>query len=88
MRPPDHPPNLAGCRALWAKVCDDVDRLSDREVIEQAENFVSSYDTIGRVAEEHDAPLAPEHLPALDPSTVADVAAFVAELRYALGRRS
>jgi hypothetical protein len=85
---PDQHPDVAACRALWATIADDVDDLSDGEVIARAESFVDSYETTGRVAEEHDAPLQPDHLPALDLSTVADVAAFVAELRYALGRRS
>lgn len=83
-----HPERVEDCRAVLAQAFEDVADLSDREVIDRAEMIDRTSQTMGEVAEQLDAPLEPEHLPALDLSGAGDLTAFLAELRSALRCRS
>jgi hypothetical protein len=74
------------CREVLAQIFEDVEQLSDQEVIERAEMIVGGTETLGAIAEQLGAPLAPDHLPALDPSMAADVTVLQAELHLCLER--
>lgn len=78
---PPHPDKVAACREVLRQLLDDADDLADTEVIRLAETVVDP--TAGRVAEEHDLPLQPDHLPTL-PSLEVDAAILQAELLRAL----